>query len=1029
MAKQNFLNGGYIGKLGNTVGQRWKDKKIIRTYVVPANPNTPAQQTARQQFATANKLAQQAMTINGHTGVWDTSTKPEYSQRVGQAMRRLRLGYSEQDSLPLYPEGQSPSIGLSINAVSYDPAAQKYTFATQGFGINNPLAAEITFYTPLNYSGGKYNENIIHATVDAPAGTFSVDLSTTNQTDGQTVKSLFDDAIQLGFYAMKATFFDALGSTLSNISIARKYKVDNKLYDFDESLTMLNSTQKVTFTAAFSQSRIQGSISPFQSAGFPIIYRVSTENQYYGGFVAETAESSFVQMNSNADAAFTVPVSPASGYLQETEAVTYGLTFGATQPQITKDVSTATYQLPSLALSINNVTYAANTQKYTFTTQGFGFNEPTTAEISFYTPLDYSGGKYNENIIHATVDAPAGTFSVDLSATNQTDQQAVKTLFKNAIQLGFCAMKATFFDAQNAVLSNISIAEKYQVANKLYDFDETYTMAITTQKVTFTRAFSQNRMQGSISPFQTSGFPIVYRVSVENQYYGGIAGETVESSFVQMDANQAASFTIPVTPASGDLLETTATSYGLQTVSNRPRITKDTSTATYQLPIVETKITDITFTGNTIRFDLDQNIKNFYAESGTVTITYKDLSKWPAMTNSTITQKLNIGNSGRYFAITNADVPKLGGVILGSLEITFTDNAGDPIAGLAPDKTVNVANKYYYSNLQNSLTVTQTASIVSGKAISGAVKASFKATAVPPVACVYQNALIVTYKGNVTEFFLVSGIRTSITASQNITVNTTTYADEEIIKMEVITLAVASSSANASAGWTSATASVPTSFTLPKLLYDSGTGEISFTLPTGIPSYLGRIGGRWRAWESGRKSLKAATIPTEIIPENRTIILESSGLGADSLDYGAPLFMQLQLFYEDNTASSTTQLVIPLPPDNEPELVMPYGAVATKTASTATVNAQSSGDFTITFGNNVFITPYQPCIAAAYTWYDENGSEVLEGASEIETDALDEAHGIADAVYQAGTNISLERNGNLLLWYYEDDVMNLVAVV
>lgn len=791
MAKQNFLNGGYIGKLGNTVGQRWKDKKIIRTYVVPANPNTPAQQTARQQFATANKLAQQAMTINGHTGVWDTSTKPEYSQRVGQAMRRLRLGYSEQDSLPLFPEGQAPAVGLAINAVSYDPAAQAYTFTTQGFGINNPLAAEITFYTPLNYSAGKYNENIIHATVDAPAGTFKVDLSATNQADGQTVKTLFNDAMQLGFCAMKAVFFDALGATLSNISIARKYKVASKLYDFDESLVMLDSTQKVTFTQAFSQNRIEGSISPFQSAGFPIVYRISTENQYYGGFVAETAESSFIQMDANTNKTFTIPVTPATGHLQETTATTYGLTVGATQPQITKDVSTATYQLQ----------------------------------------------------------------------------------------------------------------------------------------------------------------------------------------------------------------------------------------------INQTAITDIAFAGNTITFSLDQNIKASYAAAGTVTITYKDLSKWPAMTNSTITGAITIGAAGTSFSITNANVPKLGGVILGSVEVTFTDNAGDPIAGLAPDKTVNVAGKYYYSNLQNSLTVTQTASIVSGKAIAGNVKASFRATAVPPVACVYQNGLIVTYKGNVTEFFLISGIKTSITTAQNITVNTTTYADEEIIKMEVITLAVASSSANASAGWTSATASVPTSFTLPKLMYDSGTGEISFTLPTGIPSYLGRIGGRWRAWASGQKSLKGATIPVETIPTNRAIVLESAGLGADSLDYGAPLFMQLQLLYEDNTASSTTQLVIPLPPDNEPELVMPYEAVATKTAATATVNAQSSGDFTITFGNNVFITPYQPCIAATYTWYDENGSEVLEGASEIETDALNEAHGIADAVYQADTNVFLERNGNLLLWYYEDDVMNLVAVV
>ncbi len=73
MAKQNFLAGGYIGKLGDTIGQRWKDKKIIRSYVKPRNPNTPAQQTARQQFALANKLAQQAMVINGHQGIWDTS--------------------------------------------------------------------------------------------------------------------------------------------------------------------------------------------------------------------------------------------------------------------------------------------------------------------------------------------------------------------------------------------------------------------------------------------------------------------------------------------------------------------------------------------------------------------------------------------------------------------------------------------------------------------------------------------------------------------------------------------------------------------------------------------------------------------------------------------------------------------------------------------------------------------------------------------------------------------------------------------
>ena len=29
MATQNFIGGGYYGKMGATVGQRWKNKRII----------------------------------------------------------------------------------------------------------------------------------------------------------------------------------------------------------------------------------------------------------------------------------------------------------------------------------------------------------------------------------------------------------------------------------------------------------------------------------------------------------------------------------------------------------------------------------------------------------------------------------------------------------------------------------------------------------------------------------------------------------------------------------------------------------------------------------------------------------------------------------------------------------------------------------------------------------------------------------------------------------------------------------------
>lgn len=791
MAKQNFLNGGYIGKLGNTVGQRWKDKKIVRTYVIPANPNTPAQQTARQQFATANKLAQQAMNINGHTGVWDTSTKPEYSQRVGQAMKRLRLGYSEQDSLPLYPEGQSPAVGLTITDVTYNEAENKYIFQTQGFALNNPLATEITFFTPLNYAADKYQENIIHGTVDSQNGTFTVDLSANNQTDNPLVKTLFQSAMLLGFCAMKATFYDALGIEMPNISISRKFKVTNKLYDFDESLQMLQSNQKVTFTQAFSQNRIEGAISPFQTAGFPIVYKLSVENQYYGGLVAETAESSFITMNANQDETFTVTVTPATGNLQETTATTYGLTIGATQPQITRD----------------------------------------------------------------------------------------------------------------------------------------------------------------------------------------------------------------------------------------------TSTEAYPMPIQQLNITDIVFAGNTITFNVDQNLTTLGATGGTATILYKDLTKWPAMDNSTLTAPITVGGNGTSCSITSADVPKLGGIILGQLNLTFTQAGGQPIVGLDPDPTRSVAGKYYYSTLENNQTITQTNKILTGKSIGGIIKTSFKATNYPAGNVIYQNTIKTTYEDGQTETLLVAGTRNTINAETPIQVTTAANAGKEIVTIEVVTFAVKTDTTSSNTGWTSSSATVPASFTLPQLYHTNVNLTITFTLPEGIPSYLGKIDGIWKAWESTSRGLRTETIATRTIPSNRVITLDTTEIGADSIENGGPIFMQLRLLYEDNTPCTTTKLIVPPPLDHEPDLVVPFGIAVERTATYADIRVEPSGDFEITFNSQVFLSAGLSLVPCAFALYDENGSEILEDPGENASKATNKSIGVCGQVYQTGNGIVLDKSGQLLFYYYENDRMNLVAVI
>lgn len=50
MGVMNLLKGNWYGKVGQTVGSKWKNLSTIRTYTKPSNPNTAAQQLTRNGF-------------------------------------------------------------------------------------------------------------------------------------------------------------------------------------------------------------------------------------------------------------------------------------------------------------------------------------------------------------------------------------------------------------------------------------------------------------------------------------------------------------------------------------------------------------------------------------------------------------------------------------------------------------------------------------------------------------------------------------------------------------------------------------------------------------------------------------------------------------------------------------------------------------------------------------------------------------------------------------------------------------------
>ena len=51
MGKMNLLKANYSGRVGQTVGAKWKKYSTLRTYTVPSNPNTEEQQKVRRGFS------------------------------------------------------------------------------------------------------------------------------------------------------------------------------------------------------------------------------------------------------------------------------------------------------------------------------------------------------------------------------------------------------------------------------------------------------------------------------------------------------------------------------------------------------------------------------------------------------------------------------------------------------------------------------------------------------------------------------------------------------------------------------------------------------------------------------------------------------------------------------------------------------------------------------------------------------------------------------------------------------------------
>ena len=152
MAIQNFLSGGYYGKLGATVGQRWKNKRTIRTYVIPNNPRTPSQQANRGKFADAVTYSQIGMQMNYYCALFDDQNMTRWNYRMKVARELKAAGFNDLDLIPLYPMSFTPSILLSDFTRSKVEGNTHITFSCQNLTskVDRVFSIMFALYTEEN---------------------------------------------------------------------------------------------------------------------------------------------------------------------------------------------------------------------------------------------------------------------------------------------------------------------------------------------------------------------------------------------------------------------------------------------------------------------------------------------------------------------------------------------------------------------------------------------------------------------------------------------------------------------------------------------------------------------------------------------------------------------------------------------------------------------------------------------------------------------------------------------------------------
>lgn len=137
MGELNLLKGAYTGKVGKTVGAKWKNLSTVRTFTKPANPKTEAQVSVRSAFKDINSFVARFADAIKYLSAWNTAGMSVRNAIVKANKAMIDTGTFDKDTLQISKGGLAKPTAL---AGTWSSSAG----GTIGYTWTKPIASNIS---------------------------------------------------------------------------------------------------------------------------------------------------------------------------------------------------------------------------------------------------------------------------------------------------------------------------------------------------------------------------------------------------------------------------------------------------------------------------------------------------------------------------------------------------------------------------------------------------------------------------------------------------------------------------------------------------------------------------------------------------------------------------------------------------------------------------------------------------------------------------------------------------------------------